>query len=128
MSASPKVADREPGWTDPEAVVDEHLAAFEARDVERVLATFATDASFTTADGTVVGRTALRHLFEESFALPVDVAMDRQVTHVAGDTVVCEIAERLVADGLTHALDVAAFYTVRGGEIVRVRVYRDAVA
>ena len=112
----------------PLDVVIEHLAAFADRDLERVLATFSHDATFSTADGTVVGRRAIRQLFAESFAMPVEVRMQRRTTHVDGDTVVCEIAEHITADGMTHTLDVAGFYTVRRGELVRVRVYRDVPA
>lgn len=112
----------------PLDVVHEHLEAFAARDLDRLMATFAHDAVFTTADGTVVGRAALRQLFADAFALPVHVDMERRAVHAAGDTVACEIAEHITAEGMTHTLEVAGFYTVRGGVLVRVRVYRDALA
>ena len=119
----PRDAHPEPG--SPLDVVVEHLTAFAERDLDRVLDTFADDAVFTTADGTIVGRTALRALFSDAFALPVHVEMERRATHVVDDTVVCEIAEHISAEGFSHSLDVAGFYTVRGGKLVRVRVYRD---
>ena len=109
-------------------VVIEHLTAFADRDLDRVLDTFAEDAVFTTADGTVVGRRALRAFFADAFALPVRVEMERRATHVVDDTVVCEIAEHISAEGFSHSLDVAGFYTVRRGKLVRVRVYRDVPA
>lgn len=109
-------------------VVLEHLDAFAARDVERVIATFADDAVFTTGDGTVIGRTALRRLFTDAFALPVHVDLERRAVHATGDTVACEIVEHITAEGVTHTMDLAGFYTVRGGALVRVRVYRDALA
>lgn len=112
----------------PKDVVSEHLEAFADRDLERVLATFADDATFSTADGTIVGRRALRQLFAESFALPVEVEMQQRVMHVSGDTVACELAEAITAQGVTHTLDVAGFYTVRDGRLVRVRVYRDVAS
>ena len=110
---------------EPLAVVEEHLAAFERRDLDGVLATFAEDASFSTAEGTVVGRRALRQLFGASFQVPARVEMERLATHVAEETVVCEIAEHITAEGMTHTIDVAMVCTVRRGRIVRVRVYRD---
>ena len=111
--------------SEPLDVVAAHLAAFEERDLEGVLATFSDDAAFSTADGTVVGLRALRSLFEQSFDLPVEVVMERRQTHVAGDTVVCELTERITAQGVTQGFDVAGVYTVRNGRLVRVRVYRD---
>ena len=119
----PAGANPEPGT--PLDVVVQHLTAFAERDLDGVLDTFAEDAVFTTAEGTVVGRPALRALFGDAFALPVRVEMERRATHVVDDTVVCEIAEHISAEGFSHSLDVAGFYTVRGGKLVRVRVYRD---
>lgn len=120
----------EPQPADP-AVLDvvlEHLDAFAARDLDRVLATFADDAVFTTEDGTVIGRRALRQLFTDAFALPAHVDMERRAVHATGDTVACEIAEHITAEGMTHTMELAGFYTVRDGALVRVRVYRDAPA
>jgi hypothetical protein len=127
LTSGPQVAESQVAEADnPVAVVVAHLEAFEGRDLDGVLATFADDATFSTADGTVVGRRALRQLFTDAFALPAQVAMERHHIHVAGDTVVCEMTERITTSGMTHGFDVAGVYTVRDGRLVRVRVYRDA--
>jgi len=36
-----------------------------------------------------------------------------------GDTVACELSERITTEGVEHTIDVAAFYTVRGGRLAR---------
>jgi uncharacterized protein (TIGR02246 family) len=106
--------------------VEAHLAAFNERDVDAVMALFAEDAVFATADQLVVGRRGLRALFGDSFAAPVTAALELRRAVVAGDTAACELVERLtLPSGETTELDVAAFYTVRDGALVRVRVYRD---
>ena len=106
--------------------VEAHLAAFNARDVNGVMALFAEDAVFATADQIVVGRRGLRVLFGDSFAAPVTAALELRHAVIADDTAACELVERLtLPSGETTELPVAAFYTVRDGTLVRIRVYRD---
>lgn len=108
------------------AAVEAHLEAFNAGDADRVLAQFADDAVFASADSLVVGRRGLHALFADSFAAPVRATLELRRAVVQGDTVACELLERLaLPDGSSTELDVAAFYTVRGGALVRVRVYRE---
>jgi hypothetical protein len=110
---------------DPLTVVDAHIAAFNRCDVDAVMAGFDADAEFATADQTVVGARAIRALFADSFASPItaEIALERAV--VAGDTVACELTERLEVEGAAHTIEVAAFYTVVAGQFSRVRIYRD---
>jgi len=108
------------------AAVEEHLDAFNAGDADRVVALFADDAVFATADSLTVGRRGLQRLFADSFAAPVTAELVLRRAVVQGDTVACELLERLtLPDGGATELDVAAFYTVRGGQLARVRVYRE---
>ena len=44
--------------------VEEYLAAYEARDLDRLLALFADDAELTVAPGTFRGKDAVRRLYE----------------------------------------------------------------
>jgi uncharacterized protein (TIGR02246 family) len=106
--------------------VRDHIAAFNDRDLERVLATFGEDAVFATTDQLVIGRRGLRALFGDSFAQSVGAALELRRAVVDGDTAACELVEHLaLPGGGTADVDVAAFYTVRGGLLARVRVYRD---
>lgn len=106
-------------------VVQAHLDAFNERDLEAVLAAFDDDAAFTSGDQTVVGLRSLRSLFTEAFSVPADATLHLRRAVVEGDTAACELTERVAVSGTVQELDVAAFYTVRRGRLVRVRVYRE---
>jgi hypothetical protein len=108
--------------------VAEHLASFNARDAERTAAGFAQDAVFAAGDQLAVGRRAIHALFADAFAAPVGATIELRQAYVAGDTVACELVEHLELGGDVQEFPVAAFYTVRSGLLVRVRVYRDAQA
>jgi len=114
--------------SDPDAVlavVHEHLAAFNAADLDRVMATFAEDASFTTAEQMLVGRRGIAELFAQAFAPGVNATMQLQQAVVQGDTVACELRETISFEGNDAEFGIAAFYTVRDHHLVRVKVYRD---
>lgn len=110
---------------DPLEPVRDHIAAFNAKDVDGVLATFADDALFASGDQVVVGARALRVLFADAFAAPVGAELVLRHAVVQEGTVACELTERLTVAGSRHDVDVAAFYTVRRGRLARVRIYRD---
>lgn len=114
--------------TSPLAVVDAHIAAFNARDTEALLAGFAQDAVFSTAEHTVVGTAELRVLFADAFAAPLRATMELRERVAQGDVVAAELVERLEFEGTAVEIALAAFYTVRGGLLTRVKVYRDTPA
>lgn len=108
------------------AAVDAHVEAFNARDLEAVVALFAEDAVFAAGDSLVIGRRGLRQLFGDAFDQPARVRLEVRRALVEGDTAACELAEHLaLPGGPAVELAVAAFYTVRDGQLVRMRVYRD---
>lgn len=107
-------------------VVQAHLDAFNDRNVDGVLSVFSPDAVFTSGEQTVVGERSLRGLFNDAFAVPADASLHLRRAVVEGDTAACELVERVSVGGAVQELDVAAFYTVRRGRLVRVRVYREA--
>lgn len=109
----------------PLAVVEAHIAAFNGTDLDAVMAGFDDEAVFATADQLVVGARAIRALFADSFAAPVRAELVLERAVVGGDTAACELAEHLTVQGTTHTIDVAAFFTVRGDRLARVRIYRD---
>jgi hypothetical protein len=110
---------------DRRAVVDAHLAAFNAADLAAVMDGFADDAVLSVGDQTAIGARAIRALFADSFASPVTAELMLHRAVVDGDTIACELSETLTVQGTIHTIDVAAFYTVRDGHLVRVRIYRD---
>jgi uncharacterized protein (TIGR02246 family) len=115
-----------------EAVLDTvqaHLAAFNAGDLDKLVDLFAEDAVFATVDQLVIGRRGVRALFGDAFDQPITAALHLQRAVVEGDTAACELVETLTfPDGQAAEMPVAAFYTVRDGTLVRVRVYRDVPA
>lgn len=114
--------------TDAVAAVEAHVAAFNARDADAVLATFSDDAVFSNADDLVVGRTALSAMFRDAFEAPLRANLQVQRAVVDGDTVACELTERLDYAGTTFQAALAGFFTVRDGLLVRVRIYREGSA
>jgi hypothetical protein len=112
----------------PLQAVEAHLAAFNARDTDAVLAGFAEDAVFASGDLLVVGRRGLARLFAEAFSGEARAALEIRRAVVTGDTVACELRELVAFAGGTTELEVAAFFTVREGRLVRVKVYREGAA
>lgn len=107
-------------------VVEAHVAAVNAGDVDALVAGFDEDVVFAGADDLIVGRRALRELFARSFARMAPQLETRTLV-VDGDTAACELSERVrPTETGEHEFALAAFFTVRGGRIVRVKVYRDA--
>ena len=109
----------------PLEAVQAHIRAFNAADLDAVMAGFDDEAVFSTAEQLAVGARAIGRLFADSFDAPAEARLDLQRAVVDGDTVACELSEQITADGVVHMLEVAAFYTVRGGRLARVRIYRD---
>ena len=109
--------------------VNEHLAAFNAQDLDRVMSLFADDAVFAAGDQLVIGRRGIATLFGDAFAQPIRATLQLLRVVVHGDTAGCELLEHLSLPGGSQVeIPVAAFYTVRGGLLARVRVYRDPPA
>ena len=106
-------------------VVEAHLAAYNDRDVERLVEGFAEDAVFATSEHLVVGRRGVRGFFTDAFDGPGRGALELRRAVVQGDSAACELLQHLSLGDDTADLDIAAFYTVREGLLARVRVYRD---
>ncbi len=116
-----------PGSSEPLAVIETHVAAFNAGDVDGLMAGFADDAIFATGEHLVVGARGIRAMFRDALA-SLAPSLDVRATVVQGDVVACEMTERLTVEGAAFEFALAAFYTVRRGEIVRVKVYREGSA
>lgn len=105
--------------------VHAHVVAVNARDVDAVMGGFDDDAVFTSPDGTVIGSRGIRALFADAFAAPVTATLELRRAVTSGDTVACELVERIDLGEQLHEIEVAGFYTIRNGGIARVRLYRD---
>jgi uncharacterized protein len=110
-------------------VVREHVAAFNAGDLDGVMAGFEEAAVFSTGAEVLVGARAIRALFAGAFSAPFEARLELRATTVEGDTAACELVEHLALDdGSSHLVAMAAFYTVRDGRLARVKVYREGTA
>lgn len=108
-------------------VVQAHFAAFNTGDIDALMAGFAEDAVFSTGEHLVVGHRGLREMFRDALQ-QLTPSLTLRSSVVQGDVVACELTERLTVEGAWFEFALAAFYTVRRGQIVRVKVYREGTA
>ena len=108
-------------------IVQAHFKAFNDGDVNSLMAGFAEDAVFSTGEHLVVGERGIRAMFHDALA-ELAPTLTLRAAVAQGDVVACEITEQLSVDGVPFEFALAAFYTVRRGRIVRVKVYREGTA
>jgi hypothetical protein len=108
-------------------VVQAHFAAFNDGDIDSVMAGFADDAVFATGEHLVVGQRGIRAMFNDAMQ-SLAPALTLRAAVVQGDVVACELHEQLTVEGTSFEFALAAFYTVRRNQIVRVKVYREGTA
>ena len=112
---------------DPASVVRRHIDAFNARDIDALLACFSDDATWVTGTDKFRGASALRELFVTAFEelLP---QLQLQSLLVEGDRVACELREDYSAAGGERTDHIAGFYRVEAGLIVAAKIYREGSA
>lgn len=111
-----------------EAVVREHLAAFNAHDTARLFDWFAPDCVWVTGTDRAEGTAALRDLFDDwLWSLDPSLAVESLVAD-GGEHVAAQLTERLTVDGTLRTFPIAAFFTVRDGRITHAKVYREGSA
>jgi hypothetical protein len=108
-------------------VVEEHLAAFNAHDTDRMLAGFAADAVWATGRDVMRGTAELADLFDASLW---ELAPSLEtITMIADDrAVAAELHERITVDGEQRGYRIAAFFAITGATITAAKVYREGVA
>jgi hypothetical protein len=112
---------------DPAELVARHIEAFNAHDLDALMACFSTDATWVTGTDSVRGSAALRELF----ATAVEELSPRlylQNLLVQGDLVACELREDYSTEGVKRADHIAGFYRVEAGLITAAKVYREGSA
>jgi ketosteroid isomerase-like protein len=109
------------------AAVHEHIRAFNARDLDALMAGFTDDALWITGTSTARGRTELAGLFADAMTglLPT---LTLQTLLTEGDRAACQMTEALTVDGNEQTFSIAAFYLLRGGRIASAKVYREGSA
>jgi ketosteroid isomerase-like protein len=111
--------------------VQEYRDAYQARDVERMLALFADDAELTLAPGTFRGKDAIRKLLDWDVRLsPAATVRDAGIgVHVAEHTAVSERVISLTFEGIPYEEQaVTVFEFDEEGKIRRLRSYYDKLA
>jgi hypothetical protein len=112
---------------DAAAVVRKHVEAFNARDLDALMAGFTEDASWVTGTSTAQGRGELTELFAGAMAglLPT-LAIQNLLAE--GDRAACQVTETLTVAGEEQTFFIAGFYQLRGGRIASAKVYREGSA
>lgn len=98
------------------AAVREHVDAFNAGDVDRLIAGFAHDARWITGSTAVRGHEELR----PDLAVRNLIAEDCRAA--------CQLTETLVHEQRQRSFPIAAFFRLRDGLIVSAKVYREGSA
>jgi hypothetical protein len=112
---------------DAATVVRRHVDAFNARDLDALMAGFTEDASWVTGATIARGRGELTVLFAGAMAglLPTLVI---QNLLAEGDRAACQMTEMLTVARAERTFFIAAFYQLRGGRIASAKVYREGSA
>ncbi|WP_042402568.1 nuclear transport factor 2 family protein [Streptacidiphilus carbonis] len=111
----------------PRALLQAHLDAFNAGDLDALMAGFADDAVWRTGSDTAAGRPELTELFGWAMANIMPKLTVRSVV-AEGESAACELTETLTHDGVTSAVPIAGFFRFRDGLIVSATVYREGSA
>jgi uncharacterized protein len=108
-------------------VVRRHIAAFNAGDVETLLAGFTDDAVWITGSSVARGREELAELFAGAIA-GLRPALDVRSLVADAGRAACELVETLTVEGEPRTFHIAAFYELRDGRIASAKVYREGSA
>jgi len=109
------------------AAVREHVDAFNAGDVDRLMAGFAHDARWITGSTAVRGHEELRAFFGAAIeGLRPDLAVRNLIAEDC--RAACQLTETLVHEQRQRSFPIAAFFRLRDGLIVSAKVYREGSA
>jgi uncharacterized protein len=108
-------------------VVDEHVAAFNAHDTERLLAGLTPDAVWITGADTVTGRDALAELFDDWLWSTAPHLSFVSVV-VEGERAAAQLHEAMTVAGQRREFMIAVFFELADGLIRRAKVYREGTA
>ncbi|HEU5349424.1 MAG TPA: nuclear transport factor 2 family protein [Ktedonobacterales bacterium] len=111
-----------------EQAIRNHIAAFNAHDLQRLLAGLADDAVWQTGRDTFRGRPELATLFQRAFSAIAPRLTIRSLL-IDQDKAACEMVEHMAVDGDTRQDFIAGFYRVDDDGIIRTaKIYRQGSA
>ncbi|WP_328607162.1 nuclear transport factor 2 family protein [Amycolatopsis sp. NBC_00345] len=104
-----------------------HVDAFNARDLDALLAGFTEDAVWVTGTTVVRGIDELTDLFADAMTQLLPTLTIQDVL-TDGDRVAAQLTETLTHDGQERTFAIAGFYRLRDGRITSAKIYREGSA
>ena len=110
-----------------ENLVKAHVEAFNARDLDALIAGFTDDAVWITGQTTVRGRAGLTELFASAMdgLLPT---LTIQNLIVGESQAAAQLVEVFTYEGVERTASIAGFYAIRDGRITSAKIYREGSA
>jgi len=112
---------------DTARVVHRHLDAFNAHDLDALMAGFTDDAVWITGTTVVRGRADLTAFFSAAMS-GVSPTLTVESLLVDGERAACQLTETLTVRNKEKTFFIAAFYGFRDGRIAAAKVYREGSA
>lgn len=112
----------------PAGVVRRHVAAFDAGDLEGLLAGFTHDARWRTGRSDATGSDELRELFTGAIGGLAPRLTVRRLVEGPDGVVAAELTETWTRGGTTRTAPLAGWYRVRDGRVAEARIYREGSA
>ena len=104
-----------------------HVAGFNSRDLESLLAGFTDDAVWVTGTTVVNGRAELTEFFARAMeGLLPSLVIENLLT--AGDRAACQLTETLTTSDGERTFSIAGFYELRDARIASAKIYREGNA
>jgi hypothetical protein len=103
------------------------VGAFNARDLDGLMAGFTEDASWVTGTSVARGRGELTELFAAAMEGLLPTLTIRNLL-AEGDRAACQMTETLTWDGEERTFSIAGFYQLRDGRIASAKIYREGSA
>lgn len=116
------------GYDQVAKAIRDHVAAFNAQDLQRLLTGLSEDVLWRTSQETFHGRDELASVFRAAFRTIAPRLALRSML-IDQDRAACQLHERLTVDGVTRDDFIAAFYQVESsGVITSAKIYREGSA
>jgi hypothetical protein len=110
-----------------EDLINAHVDAFNARDLEALMAGFADDAVWVTGQTTARGRAELAGLFAGAMKGLLPTLTIQNL--IAGEgQAAAQLVEVFTFEGAEHTDHIAGFYVIKQGRIAAAKIYREGSA
>jgi hypothetical protein len=110
-----------------EDLIKEHVAAFNARDLEALMAGFTDDAVWVTGQATARGRAELAGLFGGAMRGLLPTLAIQNLIAGQGQAA-AQLTEVFTFEGVERTDHIAGFYVIEDGRIASAKIYREGSA